>query len=426
MGSDIILKGVENDRNLLESTTVVFWRLVLIPVLMVCLTAVSAWGQFKGYDFNDTTLTTAVLIDIDSQSGLGSIPSELASCPSTPPAPPNTVFSVGFTSGFAYKDDTLYGLEWDGTVIYLYTMSSSSGCAIGTRVGSQPVGFTNLESLVYVPGDGVFYSVAFGGHTGQLISIDPATGVGTAVGGSMSLDVRVGGLAYDSETDVLYAVTLSFATRRVELLTIDRSTGAETLIGATGTADESLQSLGIDSSVTPAKLFAAGTMMYELNRSTGLATLVSGGNFTGTVWGMASAAPSAVVDPVPDITANGLNGPVTLDPSDTLMIHVSLDAANSNNADWWLAADIPTVGWFYYDAILDDWVFAGPSPFDIVVTLMSPLFDVSPPFKVLNLLNATSVLPKGTSRFYFAIDADMNGLLDLDKLVFDLVEVVVP
>ena len=135
MGSDMILKGVENGRNFMESTAAVFWRLVLIPVLMVCLVAVPAWGQFKGYDFNDITLTTAVLIDIDSQTGLGSIPSELASCPSTPPAPPNTVFSVGFTSGFAYMNDTLYGLEWEGTDIYLYTMSSSSGCAVGTRDG---------------------------------------------------------------------------------------------------------------------------------------------------------------------------------------------------------------------------------------------------------------------------------------------------
>lgn len=193
----MILKDMKNDRNFLESTAVVFWRLVLISVLTVCLTTVPAWGQFKGYD---SDLSTAVLIDIDSGSGLGSIPSERAGCVFSPP---NTVFAVDFTSGLAYKDDTLYGLEWEGGSgpIFLYTMPSS-GCATGTRVGSQPVGFTNLESLVYVPGDGVgvFYSVDFdtGLHTGRLIRIDPATGIGTVVSGHrMSFDVFVGGLAYE-------------------------------------------------------------------------------------------------------------------------------------------------------------------------------------------------------------------------------------
>ena len=439
MGSDMILKGMKNDRNFLESTAVVFWSLVLIPVLMVCLTAVPAWGQFKGYD---SDLSTAVLIDIDSDSGLGSIPSELASCPSTPPAPPNTVFSVGFTSGFAYKDNTLYGLEWDGTDIYLYTMSSSSGCAIGTRVGSQPVGFPDLESLVYVPGDvpgdvsgdsaGVFYSVAFftGDHTGQLIRIDPATGIGTAVGVRMSRDVWVGGLAYDSVTDVLYAVTLSFGgTRGVELLTIDRNTGVEILLGATGTANNSLQSLGIDSSVTPAKLFAAGTMLYELDRSTGVATLVSGGNFTGTVWGMASEAPSAAVDPVPDIKANGSDGSVT--PTDTLLVTVALDPGSRSgaNADWWVAANVlgtSTIdGWWYYNLNTSGFVHVGNSPFNLIFTHQGALFNLAT-YPVLNNIQVSD-LPSGTYTFYFAVDMNRNGLLDLgSELFFDSVTVVIP
>ena len=59
------------------------------------------------------------------------------------------------------------------------------------------------------------------------------------------------------------------------------------------------------------------------------------------------------------------------------------------------------------------------SALDIMVTLQSPLFDISPPFEVLNI--AASVLPKGTSKFYFAIDTDMNGVLDFDRLVSDSV-----
>ena len=128
-----------------------------------------------------------------------------------------------------------------------------------------------------------------------------------------------------------------------------------------------------------------------------------------------------VAPSVPDITANGLNGPVTLGASDKLIVDISLDAANSNNADYWLAADIPTVGWFYFDPGTMSWVFAGSSPLDILVTLQIPLFDISSPFEVLNI--DASVLPKGTSKFYFAIDTNMNGVLDFDRLVFDSVVV---
>ena len=60
----------------------------------------------------------------------------------------------------------------------------------------------------------------------------------------------------------------------------------------------------------------------------------------------------------PDITANGSDGPVTLGASDKLIVDISLDAVNSNNADWWLTADTP-LGWFYLDAGTMSWVFAG-------------------------------------------------------------------
>ncbi len=126
----------------------------------------------------------------------------------------------------------------------------------------------------------------------------------------------------------------------------------------------------------------------------------------------------------PDIKANNSDGPVT--PLVNLSVTVAFDPGTMSGVpvDWWLAAEIPTIGWFYYNVSTLEWVFAGPSAFDLIVTLQGPLFEISPPSEVLNI--AVSVLPPGTSKFYFAYDTDMNGVLDLDKIVYDLVEVVKP
>ncbi len=121
-----------------------------------------------------------------------------------------------------------------------------------------------------------------------------------------------------------------------------------------------------------------------------------------------------------DIKANGSDGPVT--PGVNLAVTVSLDpGTSSGNVDWWVAADTP-FGWFYFDLALG-WVPIG-DPSGILTTHQGPLFDLTPPVEILNF--PVSGMSSGTYRFYFAIDTDMNGVLDLDKMVFDLVEVIVP
>ncbi len=117
--------------------------------------------------------------------------------------------------------------------------------------------------------------------------------------------------------------------------------------------------------------------------------------------------------PTPDIKANDSDGPITLETSDTLSVKVSLAAGTSvgTSADWWVAADTP-FGWFYFD--VNTFVFAGASALDILVTLQAPLFDLAPPFEILNI--PVSVLPPGTYAFYFAVDTNMNGVLDFGEL----------
>ncbi len=119
--------------------------------------------------------------------------------------------------------------------------------------------------------------------------------------------------------------------------------------------------------------------------------------------------------PTPDITANGLDGLVT--PIDNLSVTIELEPGLrlGDNADWWVAAETP-LGWFYFDVSARGWIFAGTSPTDLLVTHQGLLFELHEPFEVLNI--PVSALPAGTYAFYFAVDMNMNGLLDFDLFIW--------
>ena len=129
--------------------------LPVICALLVGLVATAALAQLTGYDDQLGVGPGGVLSDIDPNSGLTSVPPDFDGCLF---APKNLLLNpaflvIGFTSGMTRIGDTLYALEWENSDIYLYTIGVSSmfgGCAIGTRVGAQPVGFFELESLVFV------------------------------------------------------------------------------------------------------------------------------------------------------------------------------------------------------------------------------------------------------------------------------------
>lgn len=254
---------------------------LLVSLFLLCPLPVAAQTQGYVADF----ILPATLVNIDTASG--SVPPEYAGCASSPP---NAVFGVAFTAGLAYGDDvadTLYGLEWNGGAgpdIYLYTMAAS-GCATGSRVGSDPVGFPDLESLAFCP-DGALYTQTFdfGTHLGRLIRIDPLTGLGTAIGASMPFDVRILGMACD-DAGTLWAVTAGHGSLATELYTVNPNTGVATLVGATGTGPTTLESLALEGTT----LAAAGTSLYHLDPNTGVATL-EGGSYD-TVWAMAHRIP---------------------------------------------------------------------------------------------------------------------------------------
>jgi hypothetical protein len=118
--------------------------------------------------------------------------------------------------------------------------------------------------------------------------------------------------------------------------------------------------------------------------------------------------------PLPDIKANGSDGPVSLTRSDTLSITVEFDAGSykGEDADWWLVAQTP-LGWYYYDKT-SGWLPGRE------VTLQIPLRNL-PSREVLNM----SGLPVGNYTFYFGVDLFQNGKIDKGQAYYDQVKVTI-
>jgi hypothetical protein len=118
--------------------------------------------------------------------------------------------------------------------------------------------------------------------------------------------------------------------------------------------------------------------------------------------------------PIPDIRANGSDGPITITQSDTLQIRVSLNTYGStDNADFWLAYKTAS-GWYHYNKVTKSW---DPG---LGVTHQGALFDLNNK-KVFQ----SSGLSPGTYRFYFGVDLNMNGIVTKSCLYYDLVKVTV-
>ena len=85
---------------------------------------------------------------------------------------------------------------------------------------------------------------------------------------------------------------------------------------------------------------------------------------------------------------------------------------SGQNADWWVGV-YPSSEWYHYD-LTSGWM-PGITP-----TYQGPLFDLSPT-DVPGMFG----LPVGTYTFYFAVDMVMNGLLDMDQIYYDSVQVTI-
>ena len=101
---------------------------------------------------------------------------------------------LGGGLAFDTSTDTLFGINYIPGVDDLAAIDPVTG--LTTIIG--PTGFQGIEGLTYDPGTELLYGADFVTH--QLISIDPTTGVGTAIGAFDSLPLdntrAITGLAY--------------------------------------------------------------------------------------------------------------------------------------------------------------------------------------------------------------------------------------
>lgn len=118
---------------------------------------------------------------------------------------------------------------------------------------------------------------------------------------------------------------------------------------------------------------------------------------------------------VPDIKANGSNGPVVISSGHPCSITVELNCGShcGEDADWWCVAKthspLPN-DWYYYDYNVNR--NSGEFKKGFEASYQGPLSDLSP-FEVLNIAD----LPAGIYTFYFGVN--------LGELYYDEVEVTI-
>jgi hypothetical protein len=131
---------------------------------------------------------------------------------------------TGGLVGLAYHEDskTMYGMSTSS----LYTIDMGTGA--GTLVG--PLGTGTLMISLDCDRDGVMYSYDLGFGTAKTYTIDLGTGAATPIGGT-GVQVNYGqDMAYDWETETMFATIFNYGSFQGELHTIDLSTGAMTYV----------------------------------------------------------------------------------------------------------------------------------------------------------------------------------------------------
>jgi len=116
--------------------------------------------------------------------------------------------------------------------------------------------------------------------------------------------------------------------------------------------------------------------------------------------------------PDPEIKANGEDGPITVSSGAQVAVTVSLNPGNhaSQNADWWVVELTPSSTYNHFN------LSTGSMVQGILPTHQGPLFNLG----TTQLLNSSN-LTVGTHTFYFGVDLNMNGSLDMNSIYYDSV-----
>ena len=132
--------------------------------------------------------------------------------------------------------------------------------------------------------------------------------------------------------------------------------------------------------------------------------------------GVDRGAYERVNSPKPDIKANGSNGPLFVSSETPVSITVSLNPGSydAQNADWWVVELTPSSTYNHFDLSTVSMVQG------LLPTYQGALFSLD----TTQLLNSPN-LTVGTHIFYFGVDLNMNGSLDMNSIYYDSVGITV-
>lgn len=230
-----------------------------------------------------------------------------------------------------FLGNTLYGAEYASELNYFLVTIPHEGALVGqsSRVSANPIGFKNVEGMTVA--NGVIYATSLDydpPHVTRLITINPATGIGTLVG-TMAPDIIIVGLAYDPFNQVMYGAGIAYAGTPRNLYRIDTNTAQATLIGPL-----TAQVQGLSWDVTLG-LIGAFAKLFQINPQTGAATQIGTNDFTPTgIWGLAGYVPTYAKAPALHLLSVG-NGNATLNWNSISNVTYVVESRGSLSSGTW-------------------------------------------------------------------------------------------
>jgi hypothetical protein len=174
----------------------------------------------------------------------------------------------------AHASAQLFGVTATGTVVRI-DPATGAGTVIGASGFDCNAATGDSAGRILVGGGS-------GAAADQIIAIDPATAAGSVllntIGRPFGFGVR--GMAM-SASGLLYVVLSPASTTAIDTLaTIDMTSGAYTVIGPTTRTDIQSLAFAPTGDLYAIGIFAGGTL-YQINTTTGAATVIGGGSFAG-------------------------------------------------------------------------------------------------------------------------------------------------
>lgn len=182
--------------------------------------------------------------------------------------------------------------------------------------------------------DILYGATGTGSGTGTLVRINPADGSFVVVGAINDIggaNYRVTGLAFDPNTGVLYGSTGNTSpTAPRSLITIDPATGLATLVGGYGAGNQTMADITFRPNGTLYGWLEPSTDdLYTINTTTGAATLVGDSGLSTYGSGLASDAAGTLY-----FAGTGTDSDLrTIDPVTGLPTTVAILSAGVNSGD---------------------------------------------------------------------------------------------